>query len=145
MNSATVNILHRPSYQHAHTFLFCIYLRGELLGHQVCSHVPTKCNYRILRNSLVDTVNTFPKQLCQFIFSPAAYENSTNAVLLISSLFLAIQHGLWDLSFLTHTFGSGGKAQRPNHWTTREFPIFLFISGFITLWTENALYLIFCL
>ena len=62
-----------------------------------------------------------------------------------SSLFLAIQHGLWDLSFLTHTFGSGGKAQRPNHWTTREFPIFLFISGFITLWTENALYLIFCL
>ena len=49
-------------------------------------------------------------------------------------LFLAVPYGLWDLSSPTRIepVPSAAKAQSLNCWTTREFPVNLFI--FILLW-----------
>ena len=70
---------------------------------------------------------TCSKYICSvegalFVFLLLIYRSSLYIFSIISFFFFVHTASLWDLSFLTKDWTQALSSERPNHWSTREFP-----------------------
>ena len=84
---------------------------------------------------------TAPSVLIRTVF--AAMDRNpqyTEALISLSFFFLAMPHGLWDLSSPTRdrTRAPSSEAPSPNHWTAREIPDFYLKSGLTVQGRKHA-------